>query len=206
MTLCARSHVLHKPIVCKLFALTIAMVISASVSTLHGIILNIDVEPSMLVMEFKQTCMEDIHWQITPLAVNADLAYVMSNCTLDDLIGTRVSTWEGDLLQDAATLGSQVNPTIDTLYKLVFMKQFDLTNNENSMLMEFANLAKRTSGLVMHLPSDILVVVEPVWAGPRRSKHILGILYQHAKTTEHCNMMGHGVHPRLAHNNWQLHP
>ena len=154
----------------------------------------------MLVMEFKQKCMEDIHWQITPLAVNADLAYVMSNCTLDDLIGTRVSTWEGDLLQDAATLGSQVNPTIDTLYKLVFMKQCDLTRDEKEMVMEFADLSKRTSGLVMHLPSDTLVVVEPVWAGPKKSKRILGILYQHAKTKEHCNLMSHGVHPRFAHS------
>ena len=200
MTLCARSHFLHKPIVCKLFALTIAMVISVGVSTLHGIILNNDVEPSMLVMEFKQKCMEGIHWQITPLAVNADLAYLLSNCILDDLIGTRVSTWDGDLLQDAATLGSQVNPTIDTLYKLVFMKQYDLTRNEKEMVMEFADLSKGTSGLAMHLPSDTLVVVEPVWAGPRKSKHILGILYQHAKTKEHCNLMSHGVHPRLTHS------
>jgi hypothetical protein len=169
-----------------------------SVSTLHGLLLHIDVNPTMLVMEFKQCILNDIHWQISPLASNADLAYLMAGCILDDLVGIRVSTYDGVLLQDAATLGSQVKPTIDTLYKVVFMKQFDLTNNENSMLMEFANLAKRTSGLVMHLPSGTLVVVEPVWAGPRRYNHILGILYQHSHTKQHCNMMGQGVHPRLA--------
>ena len=142
MTLCARSHVLHKPIVCKLFALSMLV----SVSTLHGLLLHIDVEPSMLVMEFKQQCLQDIHWQITPLAVNADLAYLMAGCILDDLIGTRVSTWDGNLLQDAATFGSQVNPTIDTLYKLVFMKQYDLTKNEKEMVMEFADLSKGQVG------------------------------------------------------------
>ena len=195
MTLCARSHVLHKPIVCKLFALSMLV----SVSTLHGLLLHIDVQPEMLVKEFKQQCLQDIHWQITPLAVNADMAYLMAGCILDDLIGTRVSTWDGTMLQDAATFGSQVKPTIDTLYKLVFMKQYDLTKNEKEMVMEFADLSKRTSGLVMHLPSDTLVVVEPVWAGPNKSKHILGILYQHAKTKEHSKLMSHGVHPRLVH-------
>ena len=96
------------------------MVITVDVSTLHGTIITIHVDPKELVGNFKKECMDVSPFHLTPLRINADLAHLMKDCKIDDLIGFRVSTSEGQLLDDAETIRSQV--TTGTLLKLVFMK------------------------------------------------------------------------------------
>jgi hypothetical protein len=171
------------------------MVVSIDVSTLHGTIITIPVEPRMLVRCVKQKCMDASPFHLTPLEINADLAHLMRDCSIDDLIGIRLSTWDGRLLQDGETIGSQVS-TINTLFKLVFMKQYDLNHHEMAMAMEFANLARGISHIAVRMPQyDTHFFVRPVWGDGSRSNHILGLLYQHSGTEHHCQLKGSGVNP-----------
>ena len=104
------------------------MEIAIGVSTLHGAIVTIHVDPKELVGNFKNECMDVSPFHLTPLRINDDLAHLMRECTIDDLLGFRVSTSNGNLLDDAVTIGSQV--TTGTLLKLVFMKQYELDHEE----------------------------------------------------------------------------
>ena len=159
----------------QLFALTLSMVSHVAVSTLHGIFITIDVKPSMPVWCFKQACMDESPWHPTPLKVNADLGHLVKTCNIDNLIGFRLATWDGQLLQDGETIGSQVS-TIDTLFKLVFMKQYDLDHTDLDMVMEFANLAHGTSSLCVTMPLyGIKFELHPVFGGGSRSNQILGL-------------------------------
>ena len=172
------------------------MVSHVAVPALHGTLITIDVKPSMPVWCFKQACMDESPWHLTPLKVNADLGHLVNNCNIDNLIGFRLATWDGQLLQDGETIGSQVS-TIDTLFKLVFMKQYDLDHNDLDMVMEFANLAHGTSSLCVTMPLyGIQFEVHPVFGGGSRSNQILGLLHQHMDSAAHCRAMKHGVDPR----------
>lgn len=83
------------------------------------------------------------------------------------------------MLQDGGTIGSQVS-TLDTLFKLVFMKQYDLDHNDLDMVLELANLAHGTSSLCVTMPLyGIQFEVHPVFGGGSRPNHILGPLHQH---------------------------
>ena len=171
------------------------MVISAGVSTLHGTIITIPVEPSMFVWGVKQKCMDASPFHLTPLNINADLAHLMRDCSIDAVIGIKLSTWDGKLLQDGETIGSQVS-TSNTLFKLVFMKQYELNHNERDMVMKFANLAHGISSIDVRMPQyGTQFVVRPVWGGGSRSNHILGLLYQHSGTEHHCQLKRSGVDP-----------
>ena len=160
----------------QLFALPTTM--QVQVSTLHGTIITVPLQPSMLVSLFKQQCIETSPFHLIPLSVNADLAYMMRNCNLDDLIGIRVSTWDGQLLDDGKSIGSQVK-TLDTLFKLVFMKQYDLNQEDMAMVREFAGNGSHTrpSELIVTMPLyQTQFVVMPVFGGAGRTNDLLGIL------------------------------
>ena len=188
----------------QLFALPTTM--QVQVSTLHGTIITVPLQPSMLVSLFKQQCIETSPFHLIPLSVNADLAYMMRNCNLDDLIGIRVSTWDGQLLDDGKSIGSQVK-TLDTLFKLVFMKQYDLDQDDLAMMREFAGLGHRNrlvasdtrpSGLIVTMPLyQTQMVVMPVFGGAGRRNHLLGILYQHSETQRHVQLQECGVDPSV---------
>ena len=119
----------------------------------------------------------------------------MRGCNNDDLVGIRLSTWDGRLLQDHTSLGAQVS-TFDTLFKIVFMKQYDLDHNDMAMVMEFANLAHGTSKITVTMPQyGNQFVVRPVWGSGTRHNHILGLLYQSMLIEQHCHFKGMGVDP-----------
>ena len=86
--------------------------------------------------------------------------------------------------------------TIDTLFKLVFIKQYDLDHNDRDMVMEFANLAHGTSSLCVITPLyGTQFDVHLVFGGGSRSNQILGLLHQHVDIAAHCRAMKHGVDP-----------
>ena len=149
----------------------------------------------MHVQRFKQTCMNESPWHLTPLKINVDFAHITNSCKIDDPIGFRMSTFDGEMLDDSKTIGSQV-ADIDTVFKLVFMKQYDLNTNEKAMCNQFADAACRTSALVVTMPQyGTEFVVEPVWGSEEKSRDILGIIYQHRTTYDHCELLKRGVDP-----------
>ena len=165
------------------------------VSTLHGTIITVPLQPSMLVSSFKQQCIETSPFHLFPLSVNADLAHMMRNCKKD---GIRVSTFDGQLLDDGKPIGSQVD-TLDTLFKLVFMKQYELNQEDNAMISEFAGHFENTrpAGLIVTMPLyQTQFVAMPVLGGGERRNHLLGILYQHIETQRHVRLQAAGADPR----------
>ena len=140
--------------------------------------------------------MDESPWHLTPLKVNADLGHLVNNCNIDNPSGFRLATWDGQLLQDGETIGSQVS-TIDTLFKLVFVKQYDLDHNDLDMAMECANLAHSTSSLCVTMPLyGIQFEMHPVLGGGGRPNQTLGLLHQHMDIAAHCRAMKHGVDPK----------
>ena len=172
------------------------MAFIVGVSTLHGDLITVAVEPNMKVSNFKKEIMRASPWQIIPLAVNADLAHLMGGCILDDLVGIRVSTYDGQLLQDQETIGSQVM-MVDTHYKLVFMKQHDVDHKDMEMVMEFANLSNWDNPdemmIDVHMPHGTEFVVRLVWGGIERSNSIIGLCFTHKTTESHCEMKLYGI-------------
>ena len=177
----------------QLFALPTTM---ALVSTLHGTLIRVPLQLDMLVSVFKHACLQGSPFHLIPLSVNADLAYMMRHCNIDDLFGLRVSTWDGQLLDDGKSIGSQVD-TLDTLFKLVFMKQYDLNQEDMAMVREFAgNVHASRHGLIATMPLyQTQFVVMPVFGGAGRRNHLLGILYQHSETQRHVQLKECGVDP-----------
>ena len=182
--------------------------ISVGVSTLKGAIISIEVWPDLPVKEFKRMILDDSHWQVGPSTVNEDIAVVTLNSaptirddlqddkTLGRFYAFRICTWDGEMLQDDQTLGSQVD-SISTLYKLVFMKQDGSMNDvEHLMAREFAastarpKFSMRTRGLVVQQRYGTKFVVYPVWGTGDRCMHILGVFYEHWNTEAHCKLMG----------------
>ena len=78
---------------------------------------------------------------------------------------------------------------IGTLYKLVFMKQYNVDENESAMVKELADRTRRTRGLIVPFPSGTEFVVYPMWGIGARSNATFGIFYQHWNIEQHCNIM-----------------
>ena len=189
--------------------------VSAGVSTLKGDIFSIEVWPDLPATEFERMILDDRHRQSGPSCVNEDVAVVTlnsaptirddlhSDATLDRFYALRIFTWDGVMLQDDQTLGSQLD-SIGTLYKLVWYKQQDtMSDDERLMVDEFAasthrpEYSKRTRGFIVQQPAGTKFVVYPVWGTGDRRRHILGVFYQHWNTENHCKLMGRGVNPMM---------
>ena len=70
---------------------------------------------------------------------------------------------------------------------------------------EFADLSRRTSGLIVTKPKgETTFVVRPVFGGADRPNAILGILYQHNDTEKHCQLKESGVDPRVVDTTCQV--
>ena len=171
------------------------------ISTLQGTIIQVDCEPSSVVRDFKQQCIDESDFDLTPLGVNVDLAGLMTVAGLTKWEGVRVATLHGELLDDDRSIGSQMIFDENLfLCKLVFMKQgmAHLTPSERTQIAHFADPARFCAGYYMNLlPHGTPFVVLPVWGGVDRANEILGVLYQHKTTAEHCRMMQQGVDPRI---------
>ena len=176
---------------------------NVGVSTLHCIIIHIELEPHALVMDFKQQCMK-VAWLPTPLVthtkVNVDVAELLRSIgsAQDEREGVRLAHWSGNLLDDSKSSGSQVTLGHDLfMVKLVFFKQTNLGHIDNAMISDSADHGQESSGYTVSLqPSDTQFVVMQVWGGVDRPDHILGVIYQHRATGDHCNFMLRGVDPR----------
>ena len=176
---------------------------SVGVSTLHGNIHMVRLEPDTLVNDFKQHCME-VAWLPTPLVshikVNVDVAELLRSIgsAQDEREGVRLAHWSGNLLDDSKTVGSQLTLGQDLfMFKLVFFKQTNLSHRDLQMISDFGQSGQETSGYTVSLqPNDTQFVVMPVWGGVDRPDHILGVIYQHRATERHCHFMERGVDPR----------
>ena len=176
---------------------------NVGVSTLHGSIHMIRLEPDTLVKDFKQHCME-VAWLPTPLVnhikVNVDVAELLTSMgsAQDEMEGVRLADVSGNMLDDSKSIGSQVTLGEDQfMFKLVFFKQTNLSHRDNAMIADFADHGTRTSGYIVPLqPHGTEFVVMPVWGGVDRPDHILGVIYQHRATERHCHFMSRGVDPR----------
>ena len=173
------------------------------ISTLHGNIIHIDVESQTLVKVFKQQCIDESQLDVPPLKINVDLAGLMiGSDKFTKWEGVRIATLnDGALLDDDRSIGSQVALGHSVfMFKLVFMKQDwkHLSADERTMLAHFADGKKGVSGYILTLPPhDTPFVVMPVWGGvDSRPNDILGLLYQHQTTQEHCSLVGKGIDPR----------
>ena len=184
-----------------------------AISTLHGSIIHVWADTGKTVAEFKQKCLDACPWHISPLRINADLAQLMGCCVLDDLIGIRISTWLGDMLEDDKTLASQVvslpynhsdfyhgDPDAEWFFKLVFVKKYDLNSADKSLVNTFASQAYRRMNIgriknisMTQYGTDFSAT--PLWGIGTKSNDILGLVYEHSKTDYHCQLKHAGQDP-----------
>ena len=175
---------------------------TVAISTLHGKIISLPVEPDTIVSAFKQECL-DACPGYAPLAVNADWAEVMVNSLDIWGEGVRIAHVDGPLLQDAQSIGSQVHLGHNLfLFKMCFMRQTHFNARENAMIADFADDSKSTSGYIVDGTHGTQFVVRPVWGCQNRAEEILGVLYQHRETERHCQLMERGVDPRQIDNDF----
>ena len=174
------------------------MAVAVSVSTLHGDIVDIKVAPSMLVSTIKAKTMEHTPMDISPLGINADWAEVMSGCNEDDLDGIRLCTFDGVMMEDNETLGSQL-AAIDILYKVVFVKQ-KITKEDRALVMTFADPSLGMKRMANNMRNESILYIMPVvpawWDHNHQSGRITGLLFQHANTAMHCYLRSIGMDPK----------
>ena len=173
------------------------------ISTLQGTIIEVECEPSTVVREFKEQCIEASPFHLSPLSVNVDLAHLMKdydiNVDLAHLMrydGIRVVHWNGSFMDDSRSIASQV-PSLEGdefMFKLVFMNQHNFSGNDKVLLSKFAQGYSESRLCIGQYGTQFIVM--PVWGGADRPNHILGIFYQHARTGYHCQLAVRGVDPR----------
>jgi hypothetical protein len=172
------------------------------ISTMQGTIIQVECEPSTVVRDFKQQCIEASPFHLSPLSVNVDLAHLMKDYDPDEPFvvrrydGIRVVHWNGNFMDDCKSIASQVGHLGEDefMFKLVFMKQYNLNGNDNVLLSKFAQGYSEI--VVTKGQYGTQLIVMPVWGGADRPNHILGIFYQHARTRYHCQLAVRGVDPR----------
>ena len=170
------------------------------------------IAPDLQTNDFKKMIFDDNHWQNAPAWVNEDIAMVLNSVpTIRDDLGEsescafRLCTWDGAMLSDYLSLGSQLDQLDDkSLFKMIWYKQKDtMSDDELLMVHEFAQSTERpdpnerTRGLIVVQPAGTEFVVYPMWGTGDRCKHILGVFYQHMNTENHCKLMSKGVHPMM---------
>ena len=175
------------------------------ISTLQGTIIQVECEPSTVVRDFKQQCIEASPVRFGTSSVNEDLVHLMKDYDPDKPLvlrrydGIRLVHWNGDFMDDCMTIASQVSSWGENefMFKLVFMNQYNFTDQEKDMLSKFA---QGYSDSVVTMPNGTQFIAMPVWGGADRPNHILGIFYQHARTDDHCQLAMRGVDPREVHS------
>ena len=80
---------------------------TVAISTLHGKIISLPVEPDTMVSAFKQRCLDACPDE-SPLAVNADWAEVMVHSLNIWGEGVRLALLDGTFLQDAQSIALSV--------------------------------------------------------------------------------------------------
>ena len=180
--------------------LSIAMMITIGVATLHGGIVNLRVDSSMVTGDFKQQVIEASPFAETPIALNADLAEIMKEYTPGTphiWDGFRLVHFNGEFMDDSETIAEQLPDMAEDddefLFKLVFMKQQFMADIDHNMVIKFQT-RRCTSIVVFGGTTGTQFIVEPVW-GPGEAG-IVGIFYQHHAAFKHCAIAGYGGDPR----------
>jgi hypothetical protein len=176
------------------------------ISTLQGTIIEVECEPSTVVRDFKEQCIEASPFH-SPLNVNVDLVHLMKDYAESDLRrydGIRVVHWNGGFMDDSHSIAqgllhngalvSSWGEDAGFMFKLVFMKQYNYSGHERLLLSKFAQ--GYNDSVVTLAKYHHKFIVMPVWGGGERLDHILAIFYQHARTGYHCQLAGRGVDPR----------
>ena len=177
--------------------------VEVGISTLHGNIINLRVDPNIAVSAFKQQCMDASLFHLTPLAINVDLAFLMklryskpadSQRSMWD--GVRVALVDAQILDDRQSLGSQVAlEDGGFLFKLVFVKQYHMDHDD--MVFLHSLIAENKTRVAVNAPKyGTPFVAMPVLGGEARARVVVGLFYQHKETEYHCNLKLRGVDPR----------
>ena len=113
-------------------------------SSPHGQLLYIEIHPQMFVSEAKAAVMLQVP-DSAVLSVNADWAEIKAGCP-EAQRSFRLCTYDGQMLQDHLTFSSQMTSyQMQTLYKLVWMKQYNLNQGDKALIHLFANKSKGIS-------------------------------------------------------------
>ena len=100
-----------------------------------------EIHPQMFVSEAKAAVMLHVP-DISVLQVNADWAEIQQGCP-EAQRSFRLCTYDGHMLQDHLTFSSQMTSyQMQTLYKLVWMKQYNLNQGDRVLIHNFADKSK----------------------------------------------------------------
>ena len=76
----------------------------------------------------------------------------MKGCILDDLVGIRLSTHDGHMLQDHMSFGFQMTLTqMNAFYKVVWMKQHELIASDLALCYTFADRSLGVANMSMRM-------------------------------------------------------
>ena len=152
----------------------------------------------MSILEFKDKCFQEDLWSgvpiwfLTPLAINVDIAALMqegeetTDPKLWKMVGQynrfRLCTKDGDLLDDDGVLQQDMISDCK-LFKVQWMKQFNLTDAEMALLVG----CMTSDGPVMSF--DVTINHNTSFLGfpfYGKNNELLGLVWQHKKTQGHC--------------------
>ena len=155
-------------------------------SSPHGQLLYIEIHPQMFVSEAKAAVMLQTSMDISVLQVNADWAEIQQGCP-EAQRSFRLGTHDGNLLQDDQTFSCQMKSSqMQTLYKVVWMKQYNMNPWDLQTMQIFAdNKIIEDIGCQMK-GSGNTFYLRAVWGGADRPNAILGLVWQHSLTEKHC--------------------
>ena len=174
----------------QVFALTIPMPTKIDVSTLHGTLITIDVEPTCPVWLVRDYIWRASPWDITPLRINADLAHLTAGYWDSEL---RICTHDKEVLQNHAMMGDecgQYDGKLQSLFKLVFIKTCNrLADFDLRALQRLADKTEPASGLLTHLAlHDSLIIIEPLCGD---GDGIVGLVYQSVDSYKKGDLRSH---------------
>ena len=155
-------------------------------SSPHGQLLYIEIHPQMFVSEAKAAVMLQTSMDTSVLQVNADWADIQQGCP-EAQRSFRFCTHDGNLLQDDQTFSCKMKSSqMQTLYKVVWMKQYNLHPWDLQMVQTLAeNQSIDNIGYQMN-GSGNTFYLRAVWGGADRPNAILGLVWQHSLTEKHC--------------------
>ena len=159
--------------------------IRVGVSSPHGQLLYIEIHPQMFVSEAIAEVMLHVPDSMV-LSVNADWAEVQKGCTVAQR-SFKLSTYDGNMLDDKCTFAAQMtNAQMHTFYKMVWMKQYNMTDRDHALMHCFADRSKCLDNLGCEMKQGNVFHVRAVWGGSDRPEDIIGLVWQHSITEKHC--------------------
>ena len=170
---------------------------TVGVSSPHGQLMSIDIDPRQTVAEAKQAIMQSISASASASAsaseeaLAADWVELMHGCSPQD-VNFRLCTYDGKMLDDHHTFASQMTRReMDTFYKVVWMKQHNLTEADWAFCHLFADRTTvPVSNFSIQMTQGTEFFVRPVWGDGQRHNDIIGLVYNHSLTEQHCMVKG----------------